>query len=310
MPLSQFCMTNKSIQHLVRVTKGSSASLSPWQYRIVPQKHLGWERIISVTLLTYSPSASYWCSFCLERLLKSARNGELQGTENLSFNCWKGFQQAGARGDVPWAKWSLHIWSNTCVLQSSRTCFFPAAHPRKHNNPKHTVCQISGVGIRLPDPSNSWQCSAGCVGGWTINLLARKNTAGLFSTTNPPLRCQQGMLEQGGWEEHQNPLVWAEGVCPSSKHEQWMKQWLPKLQGWEQYGTVHHHSPQMGQRRLLQNIYQAWNRIRKGQKNQLTFFFLLATYNSDSSVKFWHFLAFTCHLKKATTNKKNPRKPT
>lgn len=32
---------------------------------------------------------------------------------------------------------------------------------------------------------HSWQCSAGCVGGWKINLLARKNTAGLFSTTHP-----------------------------------------------------------------------------------------------------------------------------
>lgn len=188
MPLPQFCVTNKSIQHLVRVTNGSSASLSLWQCRTVPRKHLGWERITSVTLLAYSPSAPYWCSLCLERLSKNARNGELQGIGNLSFLLERVFQQGDAIGDVTLGQRepSLHTWSNCCVLQSLPTlAFFPASYPRKHNNPKHTVCQISGVGIRLPDPSNSWQRSAGCVGGWKINLLARKNTAGLFSTAHP-----------------------------------------------------------------------------------------------------------------------------
>lgn len=82
-------------------------------------------------------------------------------------------------------QWSLHFTSEVLQILLTLLFFFLTSHPRKHNNPKHTVCQISGVGIRLPDPSNSWQCSAGCVGGWKINLLARKNTAGLFSTAHP-----------------------------------------------------------------------------------------------------------------------------
>lgn len=61
---------------------------------------------------------------------------------------------------------------------------FPS-YLKEHNHLKHAVCQISGVGMRIPDPSNSWQCSAGCGGGWKINLLARKNIAVLFSTTHP-----------------------------------------------------------------------------------------------------------------------------
>lgn len=239
-----------------------------------------------MTLLAHSTAASYRCSWGLEGFLKCSRKGELYGSGNPSFNCRKRvFQQAGARGGVipGQMKPSLHIWRHVCVLQSSPTLVFPHPPPpsylRKHNPPKHAVCQISGVGIRTPDPSSSWQRSAGCVGAWKINLLARKKTHSRVVWYNPPLRCQQGLLEQGGWEEHQNPRVGAEGARPPSKHEQRVKQWLPKLLGCEQYGTVRHYSPRMGRRRLRQNSYRVWNRILKKQEKSAPFF-SLATYDA------------------------------
>lgn len=213
------------------------------------------------------------------------------------------FQQAGAQGDVTLGQMepSPHIWSNHCVLQSLPTLvFFLASYLRKHNNPKHTVCQISGVGIRLPDPSDSWRCSAGCVGGWKINLLARKNTAGLFSTTHP---CA---VNRGCWNRvvGKNIKTHVYELRVSVLPPNMSSRWSNDCQSFRAESSM----------ALLIIIAPRWasvgycripTRLGTGSgKDKKIRFFFLATYNSDSSVKSWHFLSFTCKLVNLQKNNK------
>lgn len=154
---------------------------------------------------------------------------------------------------------------------------------------------------------HSWQCSAGCVGGWKINLLARKNTAGLFSTTHP---CA---VNRGCWNRvvgkniktHMYELRvsalppnmssgWSND-CQSFRAESSMALFIIIAPRWASVGYC----------RLSTKLGTGSG---KDKKNQLaSFFFFLATDNSDSSVKFHHFLYFICklvNLKKKTNHQK------
>lgn len=169
MPLLPFCLANKSIWHPIRVTNGSSSSLLLWQCRTVPWKHLRWEKITWVTLLDYRAPASYWHS---PWRLPGKVSLNTVGIHPLTVR--KGVPAGRHRRGCNPRPHKAFLKKHLC--DPKLTYFLlPPSYLRKHNHPKCAVCQISGVGIRIQDPSNSWQCSAGCGGGSKINLFARKN---------------------------------------------------------------------------------------------------------------------------------------
>lgn len=193
------------------------------------------------------------------------------------------FQQAGVWGDVKNGAFTSHL---KCSKSYLHCFFFLASHPRKHNNPKHTVCQISGVGIRLPDPSNSWQCSAGCVGGWKINLLARKNTAGLFSTAHP---CA---VNRGCWNRVLGKNIKTHmyelrvSVLPPNMSSRWSSD-CQSFRAESSMALLIIPAPRwasVGYCKIYTKLGTGWG---KDKKFSLLFsFFFSATYNSDSSLKF------------------------
>lgn len=214
------------------------------------------------------------------------------------------FQQAGAWGVVTLGQTepSLHIWSNPCVLQSLPTLVFSWPPVWGNTITRSTVCQISGVGIRLPDPSSSWQCSAGCVGAWKINLLARKNTAGLFSTTHP---CA---VNRGCWNRVAGKSIKTHiyelrvSVLPPNMSSRWSND-CQSFKAESSMALFIIIAPRWASVGYCKIPTKLGTGSGKDKKISLLLFFL-STYNPDSSVKSWHFLSFTCNLVNLQNNNK------
>lgn len=310
-PLSQFCVTNNSIWHLVRATNGSSASLPLWQCRIVPQntwaekESLQWPFWLTAHL-PLTDSAFVWKSSW-----RVPRMGNFKALGIYPLTAGKGSSRQVHEGMYLEPNRAFTSEVTAVCSKAHLHWFFPASHPRKHNNPKHSVCQISGVGIRLPDPSSSWQCSAGCVGGWKINLLARKNTAGLFSTAHPCAvnrGCRNRVLGKN-IKTHMDKL--RVSVLPPNMSSGWSND-CQSFRAESSMALLIIIAPRWASVGYCKISTKPGRGSGTDKKNQLTFFFLLATYNSDSSVKFWHFLSSTCQSQKnttTTTKKKPTRKP-
>lgn len=123
------------------------------------------------------------------------------------------------------------------------------------------------------------------------------------SLVQPTLALSTGDVGTGWLGRTSKPTCMSWGCLSILQTQAGMK---PELQSWEQYGTVHPHSPRWASVGYCKISTKPATGSGKDKKISLlfSFFFSLATYNSDSSVKLWHFLSFTCKLLNLKNNNK------